>query len=236
MLELLKNKKILIVVAHPDDEILGPGATMNHLITNYGVSAKVVILGEGISSRFDGQASEQKNNELKIHHDNIYESQKVIGYHSVSTYSFPDNRFDSVSLLDIIKVVEKEKEIFKPDVIFTHHGGDLNIDHQRTFEAVMTACRPLAIEKVKNIFTFEVPSSTEWQPSISLNNFLPNIFIEVSEGNILKKIEAMEKYQFERREYPHPRSPEALMILAKKRGIEVGKYFAESFCLIRSVN
>lgn len=236
MLELLRNKKILIVVAHPDDEILGPGAAMNLLIAKYGVNTKVVILGEGITSRFDNQAGSQQDKELKIHHDNIHESQKVIDYHAVSTYNFPDNRFDSVALLDIIKVIEKEKEIFQPDVIFTHHGGDVNIDHQRTFEAVMTACRPLADEKVKNIITFEVPSSTEWQASFSSNHFIPNFFIEVSEENVAKKIEAMEKYEFERREYPHPRSPKALMILAQKRGVEIGKYFAESFCIIRSIN
>lgn len=236
MLELLRNKKVLVVVAHPDDEILGPGAAMNLLIAKYGVNTKVVILGEGITSRFDNQAGSQQEKELKIHHDNIHESQKVIGYHLVSTYNFPDNRFDSVALLDIIKVIEKEKDIFQPDVIFTHHGGDVNIDHQRTFEAVMTACRPLADEKVKNIITFEIPSSTEWQASVSPNQFTPNFFIEVSEENVTKKIEAMEKYEFEKREYPHPRSPKALMILAQKRGIEIGKYFAESFCIIRSIN
>ncbi len=236
MLELLRNKKVLIVVAHPDDEVLGPGATMNLLISDYEVNTRVVILGEGITSRYDNKIDNRPNNKLRVHHRNVNESQKVIGYHSISIYNFPDNRFDSVALLDIIKVIEKEKEIFKPDVIFTHHGGDLNIDHQKTFEAVMTACRPLVEEKVKNIITFEVPSSTEWCSSANPNKFSPNLFIEVSENNISKKIEAMEKYEFERREYPHPRSPQALRILAQKRGIDVGKNFVESFCIIRSIN
>lgn len=236
MLESLKNKKILIVVAHPDDEILGLGATMNYLINNYNISTRVVILGEGITSRFDNPNNNQPDEELKIHHNNIYKAQKIIGYHAVSTYNFPDNRFDSVALLDIIKVVEKEKEIFEPDIIFTHHEGDLNVDHQRTFEAVMTACRPMVDEKVSAIITFETPSSTEWQVSDKYNCFLPNFYMEVSEENILKKIKAMEMYEFEKREYPHPRSPKALMILAQKRGVEVGKYFVEAFRIVRLIN
>ena len=236
MLQSLENKKILIVVAHPDDEILGLGATMNSLINNYGVTTHVIILGEGITSRFDGSKNNQQDEELQIHHNNIYDAQKIINYHSVSTYNFSDNRFDSVPLLDIVKIIEKEKEDFQPEIVFTHHGGDINIDHQKTFEAVITACRPMKDEKVQTIITFETPSSTEWRSYNSSNYFVPNFYVEISEKNISKKIEAMEKYEFEKREYPHPRSPKALLALAQKRGVEVGKYLAEAFCIIRSIN
>lgn len=236
MLESLKNKKIMIVVAHPDDELLGLGATMHKLINNYNVQTHVVILGEGITSRSDVRDVKVWEEELRIHRKNIKAAQSAIGYHSTSMYEFPDNRFDSVAILDIIKVIEKEKQAFHPDVIFTHHGGDVNIDHQRTFESVITACRPMQNEQVKTIITFETPSGTEWRVSIDPRHFLPNLFFSVSEKDIDAKIKGMESYEFEKRAYPHPRSPQALKIQAQRWGITVGTGFAEAFCLVRGIN
>ena len=233
MLELFRNKKIMIVVAHPDDELLGLGATMNKIIEEYNVQTHVVILGEGITSRADSRDTSKWEKELKRHKKNIKNAQKAIGYHSINTYDFPDNRFDTVALLDIIKVIEKEKKDFIPDVIFTHHGGDLNIDHQRTFEAVITACRTMQDEIVKVIMTFETPSGTEWRASTDPKHFIPNLFIEVSKENIDAKIKAMECYDFEKRSFPHPRSPEALRILAQRWGIALGCMYSEAFCLVR---
>lgn len=230
------NKKIMIVVAHPDDELLGLGATMNKLISESNVITHLVILGEGITSRSDNRDKPLWEKELEIHRKNIYAAQKCIGYHSVSIHQIADNRFDSVNLLDIIKIVEKEKEKFQPDVIFTHHGGDLNIDHQRTFEAVITCTRPMENEKVKTIITFETPSGTEWRASTDPKHFIPNLFFEVTEDNLNAKIKGMENYEFEKRKYPHPRSPEALKIQAQRWGISVGKPFAEAFVLVRQIN
>ena len=226
----------MIVVAHPDDELLGLGATMNKLIIEKGIKTHVVILGEGITSRSDIRNPEKWKEELDIHRNNIKQAQKAIGYHGVSIYDFPDNRFDSVALLDIIKVVEKEKLAFKPEIIFTHHGGDLNVDHQRTFDAVMTACRPMAGEDVHTIITFETPSGTEWRASSDPRHFIPNFFISVEEKNIDAKIKGMESYEFEKREFPHPRSPEALKIQAQRWGVVIGKNYAEAFQIIRSIN
>lgn len=226
----------MIVVAHPDDELLGLGATMNMLIQLHHVTTHVVILGEGITSRSDQRDPESWKEELAVHQENIRLAQQAIGYHSVSTYDFPDNRFDTVALLDIIKVIEKEKKDFQPTVIFTHHGGDVNIDHQRTFEAVITACRPLKEEGVKHIFTFETPSGTEWRASSDPKQFIPNLFIEVTKENLNAKIQGMEHYEFERRAFPHPRSPEALTIQAQRWGISVGANYAEAFQLIRSIS
>lgn len=231
----LNGKRIMIVVAHPDDELLGLGATMNRLIKTGNVKTHVVILGEGITSRSDVRDQEKWKKELAIHRKNISSAQKAIGYHSVSIYDFPDNRFDTVALLDIIKVIEKEKEKFKPDVIFTHHGGDVNVDHQRTFEAVITACRPMKHEKVKAIISFETPSGTEWRAPSDPRHFLPNLFFSVEEKNIKAKIKGMESYEFEKRVYPHPRSPEALTIQAQRWGVAVGCAYAEAFCVIRSI-
>jgi N-acetylglucosamine malate deacetylase 1 len=235
MLEFLKNKKIMVVVAHPDDELLGLGATMNKLINEYGVKTHVVILGEGITSRSDQRDPEEWKKELAIHKKNIHDAKDKIGYQSVSIYDFPDNRFDTVALLDIVKVIEKEKKAFAPEIIFTHHGGDVNIDHQRTFEAVITATRPMENEVTSTIIAFETPSGTEWRASTDPRHFIPNLFIEVSEKNIAAKVNGMEFYEFEKRKYPHPRSPEALKIQAQRWGIVVGKPYAEAFHIVRQI-
>ena len=236
MNELFKNKKILVVVAHPDDELLGLGASINKLINAQNCIVRAVILGEGITSRSEKRDTKKWKKELVIHRKNIESARKAIGYESVGIYDFPDNRFDTVALLDIIKTIEIEKENFCLDIIFTHHGGDLNIDHQRTFEAVMTSTRPMDNEKVNTIITFETPSGTEWIASSDPRCFIPNLFIEVSEKNLEAKIKGMESYEFEKRKYPHPRSPKALKILAQQRGIIVGKFYAEAFQIIRFIS
>ncbi|RMA65985.1 PIG-L deacetylase family protein [Ulvibacter antarcticus] len=236
MLESLRSKKILVVVAHPDDELLGLGATMHKLIKSYSCKIRVVILGEGITSRSDNRDTEKWAESLRIHKENIESARKAIGYESVGVYDFPDNRFDTVALLDIVKIIEKEKESFKPSVIFTHHGGDVNIDHQRTFEAVVTATRPLEHENVTTIISFETPSGTEWRAATDPKHFIPNFFVEVLEEDIDAKIKGMESYEFEKRGYPHPRSPEALKIQAQRWGIVVGKNYAEAFSIVRIIN
>jgi N-acetylglucosamine malate deacetylase 1 len=229
------NKTIMVIVAHPDDELLGLGGTINKLKTNYDCKIHVLILGEGITSRDDTRDLGKREMELKKHHSNIISAKKTLGYDSLSTYNFPDNRFDTVPILDIIKVIENEKRQFDPEIVFTHHGGDLNIDHQITFQAVLTSCRPMQNEKVNSIISFETPSGTEWQSSNHPTQFIPNFFIEINQTHLDKKIEAMECYEFEKRKFPHPRSPEALKTLASYRGIMVGKKYSEAFNIIRHI-
>lgn len=235
MLESFRNKRIMVIVAHPDDELLGLGASMNKLILEYGCTIKTIILGEGITSRSDHRDVEKWEKELQIHRSNIHSAAQAIGYQGIGIYDFPDNRFDTVALLDIIKVVEKEKQEFEPEIIFTHHGGDVNVDHQRTFEAVVTACRPMQHELVKTIITFETPSGTEWRASTDPRHFIPNFFIPVSKENIEAKVLGMESYEFEKRAYPHPRSPEALNIQAQRWGVAIGSDYAEAFNIVRHI-
>jgi LmbE family N-acetylglucosaminyl deacetylase len=232
---MFKNKRIMLVVAHPDDELLGLGASMHKLIKQFGCKIKVVILGEGITSRSDARDVKKWKKELATHKQNIKNAAKAIGYHEVKTYDFPDNRFDSVALLDLVKVIEKEKNDFKPEIIFTHHGGDTNVDHRQTFDAVITATRPMSHEIVKTIIAFETPSSTEWQAFNHPNYFKPNLFLEVSKKDVDAKIKGMESYEFEKRKYPHPRSSKALEIQCQRNGVIVGKEYAEAFMLIRSI-
>ncbi len=158
-----------------------------------------------------------------------------LGVKDVRYHDFPDNRFDSVPLLDIVKVVEKTKKELQPELIYTNHAGDLNVDHRQTCQAVLTATRPLAGESVKRILSFEVASSTEWNFAERNHAFLPNVFIDIS-AYVEAKVKAMNAYSSEVLPYPHPRSPEALRTLASWRGVQCGKKAAEAFQLIREIS
>lgn len=232
---MFENKRIMVVAAHPDDELLGLGATLHKIIKEQQATVHVVILGEGITSRSDTRDPEQWKQQLEQHHRNIEAARRCIGYQSVKTYNFADNRFDSHDLLDIVKVVEHEKEQFQPDIIFTHNATDLNIDHQLTFQAVMTATRPMEGECVRTVLSFETPSATEWQAPSMQPFFAPNIYVAVREEDVEAKIKAMAAYEFESRPFPHPRSAEALRILSQYRGVQVGAKYAEAFQIVRGI-
>ena len=224
------KKKILIVAAHPDDEVLGCFGTVARLIKE-GHEAYTLILGEGKTSRDDTRIVENKKNEIEILNTEIQRANKVIGVKKVFVESFPDNRFDSVDLLDIIKVISKVKDEVKPDIIFTHYEHDLNIDHQVTYKAVITATRPMEDECVKTIYSFEILSSTEWNYPIS---FSPDTYYDIDE-TLDMKIQAMKIYDSELCEYPHPRSLEGIALHAKYTGMRVGKRNVEAFKTIRNI-
>ena len=152
----------------------------------------------------------------------------------VTLLDFPDNRFDSVDLLDVVKAVEEVKARVRPDVVYVQHWGDLNIDHRITFDAVMTAFRPLPGERAVSVYAYEVPSSTGWAAPSPAAAFVPTHFVDIT-GLLDKKVAAMESYVSERRVWPHPRAPEALQSLAKYRGSQVGVEAAEAFVTVRTV-
>ena len=207
-------KKVLVFAAHPDDELLGLGGTIRRL-ANEGKEVRAVIMAEGLTSRAD-RRSDTDLSELKELQADARKAAEIIGYQSIDFCGLPDNRMDGMELLDVIKIVSSFVQKYQPDTIFTHHHGDLNIDHRITCEAVLTACRPVGGCCVKRIYAFETPSSTEWDYNYS-DPFRPNVFFDVTQ-TLESKIRGMKCYRTENARYPHPRSDEALRSLARYRG------------------
>jgi LmbE family N-acetylglucosaminyl deacetylase len=229
--------KILIVAAHPDDEVLGMGGTiLRH--SKLKDIVKIVYLATGISSRqkYDDKIKSKKlsdinKNKIKNLQSDAKKAAKILKVKDMSFYDFPDNELDSIPLLKIVKVIENEIKKFKPDIVYTNHFGDLNIDHRVTYNATLTACRPLN-NKIKKLISFEVPSSTEWNYPQSFN---PNYFINI-EKEVDSKINSFKMFKSEIRNFPHPRSSLNLKIIAQKWGSVSGFKFAEAFEIIRQVD
>ena len=217
----------LVVAAHPDDEVLGCGGYIANQAKS-GDEVLVTFLSDGVTSRQGNlglQEIESRRNAARL-------ASKVLGASDVSFGDFPDNKLDAVPLLEIIKSIEAVVERVRPQIVLTHFGGDLNIDHRIVNQAVLTACRPAPKQGVKEILFFEVPSSTEWQVPIEGEAFIPTWFEDISETLELK-IKALTVYKHELREWPHPRSIKAVEHLAHWRGASCGVDAAEAFVLGR---
>ncbi len=224
-------EKVLVIAAHPDDELLGVGGTVRRL-ANEGKELRALILAEGLTSRAE-KRSDADLCELKSLQDDAKKAADIVGYKSIDFCGLPDNRMDGVELLDVVKIVGRYIEKYRPDTIFTHHHGDLNIDHRITCEAVLTACRPVGNDIVKRIYGFETPSSTEWNYTYA-EPFIPNVYFDVS-NTLEAKVQGMACYRTESALCPHPRSPEALRALGSYRGSNVGFNMAEAFVLLREL-
>jgi LmbE family N-acetylglucosaminyl deacetylase len=222
---------VLVVVAHPDDEVLGCGGTIAQH-AQCGDSVHVLILAEGVTSRYRERDRHQKTSELSALAQAAYQAKEILGIDSLKLMDFPDNRMDSCDLLDVIKAIEPVIQKHAPERIYTHHPGDVNIDHQKISEAVITAARPLPKFQTKTILFFEVPSSTEWQVSPVHTSFFPNWFVDISKTLNVKQ-KALKAYESEMRSYPHPRSYTAIEHLARWRGATAGLEAAEAFVLAR---
>ena len=220
----------MIVASHPDDEVLGCFGTVARLIKE-GYDAYTLILGEGKTSRDEQRILENRKDDIEVLNTEIQKANDAIGIKKVFIESFPDNRFDSVDLLDIVKVISKVKEEIEPDIIFTHFENDLNIDHRITYQAVLTATRPMEDECVKEIYSFEILSSTEWNYPLS---FSPDTYFDISD-TIDLKIKAMKEYTSELCKYPHPRSLEGINLNAQYQGMRVGKKYVEAFKSVRVI-
>ena len=218
--------KSLIIAAHPDDEVLGCGGTIAKLAAQ-GEEVHILILATGLTSRV-GFDIEKDGDALKIHLERASRAGALLGAKNVNFGGLPDQKMDTLPLLEVTQRIEAEIESVKPQTIFTHHGGDLNMDHVITFRATLTATRPMAGSGVQAVYAYEVPSSTEWAFQKFEPKFQPNLFYDIT-GTLPKKIEAMQIYESEAREFPHPRSPQALEAIAKRWGSVCGLKAVEAF-------
>lgn len=225
---------ILVVAAHPDDEVLGCGGTIaKH--ADAGDSVEILIVAEGQTSRQHVRNRLQVHNELSTLEASAKTAGEILGARSVELLALPDNRLDSLDRLDLIKIVEERINHHKPEIVYTHHAGDVNIDHRRLHEAVVTACRPTPGQTVNRMLSFEVASSSEWQPPGSNWAFQANWFVDISK-QWQRKEKALEAYLSEMRPWPHARSIEAVKHLANWRGAQIGRDAAESFMLLRNID
>jgi LmbE family N-acetylglucosaminyl deacetylase/RimJ/RimL family protein N-acetyltransferase len=223
-------RRVLCVAAHPDDEVLGAGATMAAL-ADRGCEVHALVLGEGVGARFpDNSRPDQEVERLSRQ---VTDAARILGVTS-HQLALPDNRFDSLDMIDVVHAVEKFKSEIQPDVVLTHHSGDMNIDHRVTCNAVLTAFRPVSGERGVTLLAFETLSSTEWNPPPNGTPFVPNWFEDASPG-LERKVEAMAVYSEELREWPHPRSLEGIRVSARRWGMTVGLEAAEPFMLLRYV-
>ena len=225
--------RVLVVAAHPDDEVLGCGGTIARH-ADAGDQVHVLIVAEGATSRQQQRDRSQVSGELSDLEIAAQQAGSILGAQGVELLDLPDNRLDSLDRLDLIKQVEERIARHQPEVVYVHHAGDVNVDHRRLHEAVVTACRPTPGHPVRRLLSFEVASSSEWQPPGSAPAFQPNWFVDISD-QWQRKREALVAYASEMRPWPHARSLEALEHLVRWRGAQVGVEAAEAFCLLRQL-
>lgn len=225
----MQGARVLVVAAHPDDEVLGCGGTLAKWRLQ-GVEVQVAFLADGVAARgaADGRAG------LLRRRDAARAASATLGLAEPVFGAFPDNRCDTVALLDLAQAVEALVTRFRPDTVLTHHHGDLNVDHQRVHQAVFTACRAQPGHPVRTLLCFEVPSSTEWQMPAPALAFVPQWHEDI-EDTLERKLAALQAYAEELRPWPHPRSVRAVEALARWRGAAAGCEAAEAFMLGRLV-
>lgn len=222
-------KNVLVIVAHPDDEVLGMGGTIAKLVKN-GCEVNVLIVTDGSSSQYRDsidlhQIIEDKKKET-------WACAQILGIKNIYYGEQPDMRLDCIPHIAINKVIEELIDRLHPDTVFTHFWGDVNLDHQNVFKSTLVAVRPVMGQMVKELYCFRVPSSTEWTPCKADTMFMPNIFVDIS-NETAQKYSAFEEYRTELRDYPHPRSVQHLKELDIARGLEVGQGPTETFILLR---
>lgn len=222
---------VLAVVAHPDDEILGVGGTLaRHAETD---EVHVCMLSDGVTARYEEQTQEAEN-EIKRRREQARSACDHLGVKSVHMQEFRDQHFDAVPLLELVQTIESKIKQINPSVVYTHHYGDLNVDHELTSRAVQTATRPLQESSVERVLAFETLSATEWSLPEPSNAFSPTVFINVSD-HMEAKLDAMTEYESELGESPHPRTTETIRQNANVWGAKAGIEAAEPFELLREV-
>jgi LmbE family N-acetylglucosaminyl deacetylase len=219
--------KVLVIVAHPDDEVLGCGGTIaKHSLE--GDDVDLVVVCESVSARYG-------IGKLKVMEKSAKKSSKILGIKNVYFLNFPNIKSNTIPIRKLTEKLDTFLKEKKPNIVYVHHGGDMNIDHRVVFNATMLALRSFRERHhIKEVLCFETPSSTEWAPSYLEYHFMPNVFIDISQ-TIDKKMKAMQAYKSEIRDYPHPRSLEVLRLKAKIWGIKTAVREVEAFELVREI-
>jgi LmbE family N-acetylglucosaminyl deacetylase len=219
--------RVLVVAAHPDDELLGPGGTLARHARR-GDEVHAVILSDGATSRYPGEM-------VTVLADCAQKAAKVLGLTSTRVLSLPDQRLDTLPLIEVTRTVEAVVDEVRPHVVYTHYPGDVNVDHGVVARAVWIACRPYVLPRLRRFAVYETPSSTEWQWPFEGGPFTPGLFVDI--GRTLEdKLAAMECYESELREYPHPRSLRALRERAAGWGSRVNRPAVEAFQVLRETD
>lgn len=217
--------KVLVIAPHMDDEVLGLGGTIARYVSKGAHVTVCFMANRAYGHKYiEKLINEEKQSALK--------AKSILGYQDAVFLGLPDEKLDT-KLIELIVPIEEVIWKVRPDMVFLNHGGDNNQDHRAVFKAGMVACRVIGKFKVKNIFCFEVPSSTDQAAPFQENTFLPNYYVNVEE-HLAKKQKALKCYGRELREYPHPRSKKGVDIYARKRGMEIGFKAAEAFMVLRS--
>ena len=228
---MLNFKKILIIAAHPDDEILGCGGMISKFRKS-DIDFKVIFIGEGSTCRFNSISDKGAKEEIIKRNNYAIDVMEFIGIKKYKFYNLPCGRLDKVPIIEINKIIEKNINEYAPDAVFTHSSSDCNNDHKIIFNSSLMATRPVPNNNVLNLFSFEILTSSEWNFE---NQFIPNYFLKLDDDDLKLKIDSINMYESEIKKYPFPRSSEGIKTLAMYRGMQVGVKYAEAFKLIRQI-
>ena len=222
--------KVLVIAAHPDDEVLGAGGTIAKYIAE-GAEVKVLIVTDGSTSQYRDDPRLQEILEEK--RQETRDAMAILGVSEVLYGGMPDMKLDTTAHIEVNQAIERVIDAYQPNIVFTHYHGDVNLDHQCVSRSTLVACRPVSDQCVRELYAYYVPSSTDWNVQNSVNAFMPNVYVDISGEYAEKKYRSMSCYAEELRDYPHPRSIEALRVMDQANGVHVGMKAAECFVAYR---
>lgn len=223
--------RILVIAAHPDDEVYGMGGTMAKLSAQ-GHEVHVLIVTDGCTAQYAGRPDLPEI--VRKKRAEALEAGRILGIKEVHFGTFPDMRLDTVPHVELNRLIEETVDAFRPEAVYTHFYGDVNLDHQAVYRSTLVAVRPLPGQRVKELYCYRVPSSTEWSPQLAQTAFLPNTMVDIS-GFEEAKEAALRAYQTETRAYPHPRSPQYVRETDRAWGLQWGLGPGEAFMCLRAI-
>ncbi len=228
---MVNIRKILIIVAHPDDEVLGCGGMISKF-RKLDIDFKIIFIAEGSTCRFNHSNSFKAKEEIRKRNNYAVDVMEFLGIKKYKFYNLTCGRLDQIPIIEINKIIETNIREYCPDAIFTHSLSDCNNDHKIIYNSTLMATRPVFNNNVMNLYSYEIQSSSEWNFE---NQFQPNYFIKLEEDDLKIKIESINMYKSEIKQYPFPRSSIGIKTLAMYRGMQVGVKYAEAFKLIREI-